>query len=111
MMAPHEINELKDIIDMINAPLIKSIDRAISGQDELRRLIDQITGKQVAQEERIKSVEEDARKIFDKIDALEENIIKNQQKRFTQVIGTQAALLLLIIAGFIAYFFSLPPFH
>lgn len=110
-MAPHELNELKDIIEMVNLPLIKSLERALASQDEQRKLIDRLNEKQVAQEERIKSVEEDATKIANKIDQLEENIIKDQKKRFTQVIATQAALLFLIIAGFIAYFFSLPPFH
>ena len=110
-MAPQDLNQIKAIIEMVNARLIKSIDHAIAGQDELRKLIDRLSQERATQQERVKSVEEDVRHLSEKIDKLEENIINSQKKRFTQVIATQGALLFLIIAGFISYLFSLPPFH
>lgn len=110
-MAPHEINELREIIEMVNAPYLRDQDRMFSELRELRSAIDRVQGEYLKQEERIKSVEDDTQKISDKLDALEKNIIKNQQRRFGQVIATQASLIFLIIAGFIAYIFSLPPFH
>lgn len=98
-----DFQELKTLIDVINAPYNKSLDRTLANQEELRRAFDLLAQEQVRQAERIKSVEEDEAKIYQEIKELQSRILDNQKKGFTRVIAVQGAILLAIGGTFIGY--------
>lgn len=102
-MAPHELNELKDIIEMVNLPLSQSIGHVLTSQDELRKLIVQITSDHAKLEERVVTAEKDVGELVKKMDELQQTILGNQQKNFKQTIAVQGAILLLILGAFISY--------
>lgn len=102
-MAPHEVNELKALVEMVNAPLLQALNHALHAQEDMRRLIDQTSSMQAKLEERMVSLEKDVGDLYKKLDEIEEKIIEHQQKKFTQTIAIQGTVLLLILGAFISY--------
>ena len=102
-MAPQDLTELKAIIEMVNAPMQRSLDRSLTGQDELRRMIDHFMENLAKQEERVRAVEKDVADLYKKLDDIEKTILDHQQRKFKQTIAMQGTIILLVLGAFISY--------
>ncbi|HEX2613994.1 MAG TPA: hypothetical protein VHL10_00755 [Nitrososphaera sp.] len=108
-MSNDDIAQLKAIIEMVTAPLQQQFAHTLAGQEELRRMFDGINTNQTRLEERVKMAEDDVAALSKQIDDLKETILNEQREKFKEqkdnlkkVIGTQAALLILVAGAIIS---------
>lgn len=106
-MAPIDLEEIKAIIEMVNLPMQRALERALAGQDELRREFSLLSNKQAKLEERVVVAEEDAKELSEQMEDLKKAILQHQQKGFKRTIALQAAVLSAILLPAVGYIVTL----
>ena|SRR5438445_13854875 len=83
-----------------------------SGEETKSRLsiIEEKVKRMASDQDEIKiELRERAKDLKDRIDTLEKNIVGDQKKRSNTIIAIQSTILLLLVGGFISYFFLFLP--
>lgn len=100
----------KELLLLIDT-LVKQLAVFQEGQENLRKyVVEQLTLIQnelhkYSSKEDMDDMEDKVSRIEKKIDDMQQKIIDNQQEKFRQTIQLQAAILLLIVGGFVTSFF------